>query len=57
LFITGGITNGVTYCGIARGSSVPPGSGAADAPGIIQGMRIKDAKATAGRKYLVRDMS
>jgi hypothetical protein len=29
LFMTGGITSGVTYFGIVVGSSVPPGSGAA----------------------------
>ena len=29
LGISGGITRGVTYLGIVRGSSVPPGTGAA----------------------------
>jgi hypothetical protein len=28
--MTGGITSGVTYFGIARGSKVPPGKGAAE---------------------------
>jgi hypothetical protein len=57
LVITGGITNGVTYCGMIRGSSVPPGTGAADAPGTIQKARINAAKATVGRENLVGDIS
>jgi hypothetical protein len=55
--ITGGIRSGVWYFGTDNGSSVPPEIGAANAPGTIQGMRIKHARTTIGRKYLVRDIS
>jgi hypothetical protein len=56
-FITGGITNGVTYFGTKTGSSDPPGTGAADAPETIQKTRINVAKTAVGRENLVGDIS